>query len=602
MKTTIRRPFPFFELIPLVVWLLVAPTLVSAAEGETADYHYIVLSLDENGYVEPVFHRRVQLAQPRVSVTENELSQEQARNFDNPDTRHESLIVRVFQDNEVVYRDVVSVIRTLRGEFHGKATESGFAIEHTRHWVGHPAVAVRVPVVEGAMLEIEGRHRSFFSLDSIEAESDALPLADFSPAATISEDDDRTKRLAATGNPANRVDLLIMGDGYTAAQSAQFNADAAAVETAFFSITPYAEYANYVNTTALFSASSQSGADHPPYNASCISGDPSCCADTTMLSDPLAGTFVNTAFDGRFCAYNIHRLLVVSNSKILAAAAAVPDWDAIFVVVNDTTYGGSGGSIAVASMHPSAPDVIRHEYGHSFTGLADEYESAYPGYPGCSDLTSPACEANVTDVTSRPLIKWGPWIDPSTPVPTPEGSGYGADVGLFEGARYLSSGMYRPRESCLMRALGVGFGEVCSQAYILKLYAGGWGVPASGIDIIEPGSESPPTGTVPTSGSVTLSVTLLEPVGGPPVNVVWTVDSVVQNGQTESSFTFHPSGSGNFLVAITVTDTTSMVHSAMAGSSLSSSRQWTVQATTTDVIFTDDFEGGTTGAWSSAVP
>jgi len=125
MKTTIRRPFPFFELIPLVVWLLVAPTLVSAAEGETADYHYIVLSLDENGYVEPVFHRRVQLAQPRVSVTENELSQEQARNFDNPDTRHESLIVRVFQDNEVVYRDVVSVIRTLRGEFHGKATESG---------------------------------------------------------------------------------------------------------------------------------------------------------------------------------------------------------------------------------------------------------------------------------------------------------------------------------------------------------------------------------------------------------------------------------------------------------------------------------------------
>ena len=153
-----------------------------------------------------------------------------------------------------------------------------------------------------------------------------------------------------------------------------------------------------------------------------------------------------------------------------------------------------------------------------------------------------------------------------------------------------------------MRSLGVGFGEICSQAYVLKLFDGGWGLPSSCIDIIEPGSESPPTGTVPTSGSVTLSVTLLEPVGGPPVNVVWTVDSVVQGGQTGPSFTFHPPGSGNFQVAITATDATSLVHSAMAGSSLISSRQWTVQVTATDLIFSDGFENGATTAWSITNP
>jgi hypothetical protein len=152
-------------------------------------------------------------------------------------------------------------------------------------------------------------------------------------------------------------------------------------------------------------------------------------------------------------------------------------------------------------------------------------------------------------------------------------------VGLFEGARYLASGMYRPRDAqCLMRALGYPFCEICAQSYVLKLYEGGWGVPGSGIDLIEPGSESPGVGTVQTNGAVTFSVDLLQPEVAPNLDVVWRVDGEVQTGQTGASFTFTPPASGRFEVELEVTDRTTLVNPAMAGSSMSTSRQWTVQS------------------------
>ena len=143
----------------------------------------------------------------------------------------------------------------------------------------------------------------------------------------------------------------------------------------------------------------------------------------------------------------MYRLLVVNTSKVLAAAAAMPDWDEIMVIVNDPTYGGSGGSLAVISTNGAAVQVAQHEYGHTFSRLADEYTTPFPGYPACSDMSGPACEPNVTDQTSRALIKWFPWIDAGTPIPTPNQTAYRRVVGLFQGARYLGTGMYRPKSA-----------------------------------------------------------------------------------------------------------------------------------------------------------
>ena len=88
---------------------------------------------------------------------------------------------------------------------------------------------------------------------------------------------------------------------------------------------------------------------------------------------------------------------MLNNSLVFAAAAAVPDWDHILVMVNDETYGGAGGVVSVVSTHSLAADIARHEFGHAFTDLADEYDTPFPAFPSCSDLSGPACEANVTD-------------------------------------------------------------------------------------------------------------------------------------------------------------------------------------------------------------
>jgi hypothetical protein len=65
-------------------------------------------------------------------------------------------------------------------------------------------------------------------------------------------------------------------------------------------------------------------------------------------------------------------------------------------------------------------------------------------------------------------------------------------------------------------------------------------------------------------------------VGGPPLGVAWYVDGVPDPTAHSSSYIFVPSGPGNFQVRLEVTDETPLVHPAMAGTSLRSSRGWNV--------------------------
>ncbi len=529
--------------------------------------HYIVFEKHSDGTIEPVYYYPVELAAPLQSLSDSQMIDYLAQ----PSRNAERIMVALQTKNEsIVYQDLVEISPWLRGEFHGEAANA--PIDGHILPAESPAFVVRVPRIEGTILVMKDPQLmtiAQFDLARLAAET---PLIILDPHA-IYEDQ------SLTGPAANRVDFLIMGDGYTAAQSAQFDTDAANIASQFFSISPYSVYQNYFNIHTLFTASSQSGADHPPYNPSCGYTDPTCCGDSAMLSDPLQGQMVNTAFDGRFCAYWSHRLLVVNDSKVMAAAAAVPDWDTIMVIVNDTTYGGSGGITTVISMHSLASQIAQHEFGHSFVDLADEYETAYPGYPSCSDITSPPCESNVTDVTNRPQIKWSPWILATTPIPTPETGTYEGLVGLFEGARYLTTGMFRSGLSCIMRSLGSPFCQVPSQSYVLKLYNGGWGVPAGGINLIEPGSTSPGTPLILTHPATQLfQADILGPIGGPPVQISWLDNGIPIPGASSNTLTYNTNASspGLHLITLQVKDMTSLVHPGMAGMALEDEYTWDV--------------------------
>lgn len=555
-------------LIAVAVALLFASPLVHAVPA-----HYIVFELADDGAAVPVFYTQVDLA----------TDESRAATLDGAT----SSVDRIgWQTSRAGMRGPLAQIEVptrLR-------VESADGDELQRHDVAAPtrAFALRLPLTQADHVEIIGEHSvQQFDLATLARDATQLPLAN-QPLARAPAD----ARAGATtaANSANRLDVLLLGDGYTAAEAATFAQHAETLRSAMFAVTPYKEYASFVNWQPGFVASAQSGADHPPYQAGCTTS--ACCADTAAQNDPRAGTFVSTALDARFCVSQIHRTLYATQSKVLAAAAGFPDWDKILVTVNDPVYGGAGGSFAVLSAHAQAPRIVIHEFGHSFTGLADEYTTPYPGFPPCTDTAgSLDCEPNVTNQTNASLVKWRDWFTNGIAIPTPAGTG---GTGLFQGARYLTSGMYRPTDTlCLMRALGTNFCTVCRQEYVLALYRGGFGSPDNGIDLIEPHSEQPSASTpVPYARGTqrTFTASLLRPSVGD-LRIEWLLDGTVIPGADATTYTFQQSAAtpATRSLELRVTDLTSFVKPYAAEDWLVHRRTWTLQIGD-DRLFADDFE------------
>jgi len=361
------------------------------------------------------------------------------------------------------YRQTIAVERYIRGEFPGANGE----IEGHRIPVSRYTFAATLPYLgPGSTLRatLVTRTRTV-SGDRVAVRA---PSARRTPGAAA--------RLTGfpSGPARNRVDLVLMGDGYTKAQKKAFRADAKAAADELFATHPYSTYKRYFNVVTVFKPSQQSGADEPRYQSGCDAGTThpiACCPDPSAGG---ASVYRATRYNSSYCYYGIDRLLVPMRSNRLMndATKAYPRWDHLVVIVNDDKYGGSGGAIATTSTNPSGIEVVKHELGHSLMNLADEYSDA-AAYPPCSDRkrggVTTKCQPNVTDVTSRRKLKWREWVKRSTPIPT--SSPRSPDVvGLFEGAYYSPDTYYRSCDSCIMRALGTPFGAVAAEQMPVSLY------------------------------------------------------------------------------------------------------------------------------------
>jgi len=288
--------------------------------------------------------------------------------------------------------------------------------------------------------------------------------------------------LQVSGDPANRINLVLLGDGYREADQAKLTQDARAWLAAFRQTAPFANYANYFNIKLVHLVSAEDGAANGMYGLG------------TLRSTVLGATFQNANPSGQAPDY---RLLVVDNARALAVALArAPECTRVMVLVNDTKYGGSGGTIPVFSANPASCAIALHEFGHAFGGLADEY--------ACGDTSPlPASLETFPNVTAQPgSIKWAAWINPGTPLPTPA---FCPDLGLFEGAYYHDTGVFRPRPSCRMRCLTDTFCEVCSEAIVRSIY-----------------NQVRPVDTLTADGG---ALTLTRPVPLPDTfQIAWTVD------------------------------------------------------------------------------
>ena len=530
--------------------------------------HYVVFEIDSAGRVEPLYHALVRMHAQARSILAAQAG---------PTTRLEhSVQWQLWRKGELVgsYR---SALAPLRSELARVPSVDNRIVSVP---VGEPearAFVVRIPVDTGDGVR--------FGDAAAPQRFDLAELA--GSASTLREAHVPQVRVPIGGPPGNRLDLLVFGDGYTSAQQAKFSGDTGLLRDVLFAKTPYMDYASFINWMPAFLASVQAGADHPPYLAGCTHAG--CCADPAAQDDPLGGQFVDTAFDATFCYAQSHRTLVVDYGKVYATAAAYPDWDAILVVVNDPVYGGTGGGVATISMHPAAGEVLLHELGHSITGLADEYSTPYPGYPPCSDSGgSSPCEANVTNQAGAGLVKWRDWFASGNPIPTPPGV---AGVGLFQGARYQSVGMYRPVDTqCEMQFLEKPFCPVCRQEYVRVLQLGGWGVPDGGIDLIEPGSESPaPDQQVVVSAGETrdFAVDLLWPDIGA-LDVQWWLDGVLVEDSGADRYSWQaPLVPGDHALELRVRDVSPYVSTPLP----ERSRTWMIRVVGGDVrVFRDGFE------------
>ncbi|MFF2809636.1 M64 family metallopeptidase [Streptomyces sp. NPDC058000] len=266
--------------------------------------------------------------------------------------------------------------------------------------------------------------------------------------------DGQVTKVIDNGDTKDRLDVVVIGDGYTADQLDQFHTDAKEKWNDFLGVEPYRTYQKLFNVWTVDAVSAESG----------VSGDPG--KDVTR----------NTALGAHFWCDGLERLLCIDQQKVDAYVAKAPQADLVLVLANSSKYGGAGyneasptlgyDGIATAAAHnQDSSQVAVHETGHSLGKLADEY--FYPGVPEYEQYTGPEKpEANSSVLTADGMAgaraKWYRWLGETSPD--------GGTVGAYEGGNYYVKGLYRPTDDSLMRTLGKPFNLPGAEAMIAGFY------------------------------------------------------------------------------------------------------------------------------------
>jgi hypothetical protein len=299
------------------------------------------------------------------------------------------------------------------------------------------------------------------------------------------------------GEPRDKVDLLLMGDGYTAAEMEKWHRDAKRMAELLFAVSPFKERRQDFNVWAV---------DTP--------------AEDAGVSRPSDGVYHRSPLRAGYDAFGSERYVLSFDNKRIREAAAGAPYEFLEILINDRKYGGGGIHnlyATVAADNAFTPYVFVHEFGHHFAGLADEYYTSPVAYEAASSERPEPWEPNVT--ADPKAGKWKELLTAGLPLPTPwdkeafetqsrdiqarrrairaqhrpeeemealfreerekntkmlAAGPHGGNVGAFEGALYEAKGYYRPQTDCIMFSRDeVGFCAVCRRAIerVIDLYA-----------------------------------------------------------------------------------------------------------------------------------
>jgi IgA Peptidase M64/Peptidase M64 N-terminus len=246
------------------------------------------------------------------------------------------------------------------------------------------------------------------------------------------------------GDPAVKVDIVILPEGYTENEMEEFKNDCNKFAGYLFAVSPYSENKDKFNIWGVEAPSPEEGTDIPANNV-------------------WKKTLMNTSF----YTFDEERYLMTADYKSVRDLAANAPYDQIYILVNTDKYGG--GSIynyysVCAAKNYYSEYVFTHEFGHGFAFLADEYYTSDVAYNDFYPLDVEPLEPNITTLVNF-ASKWKDMVSTGTPIPTPETSKYKDSVGVFEGGGYVAKGVYRPMEDCSMKTASVNnFCPVCRHA------------------------------------------------------------------------------------------------------------------------------------------
>lgn len=310
------------------------------------------------------------------------------------------------------------------------------------------------------------------------------------------------------GDPQKKVDVAIIAEGYTKDELGKFRADLEKFSQILFTQEPFKSSKEKFNIYGVYKPSEESGTDNPPANI-----------------------FKNTVLSTTFNSLGSERYLLTEDNKTLRDLAAHVPYDALFIMVNHSRYGGGGiynWCCTFTADNQWHKYLFLHEFGHSFAGLADEYYTSDTAYEDFFKPSVEPVEPNITALLDTTNIKWKKWLSSGITLPSywekkefeemdykwqaerralnskiaelkknraPKNEILAAEeeynlkdkqhavevdlflqktknhgiVGAFEGGGYLPKGLYRPMIDCIMFSKGdKPFCKVCEEA-ILKV-------------------------------------------------------------------------------------------------------------------------------------
>ena len=200
-------------------------------------------------------------------------------------------------------------------------------------------------------------------------------------------------------NPGKKVDIVILGDGYTSEQRAKFANDLNRYKDILFAIEPFSSQKSNFNIYGIFAASPDSGVD-----------------------EPTKKIYRKTTFSTTFNSLDSPRYLLTEDNKTIRDYAALVPYDIILIMINSDRYGGGGIYNSFCTFTSDGPwneHILLHEFGHTFAGLADEYFSSDEAYEEFFPRGIEPKEPNITALLNPDSVKWKIYLSPDIAIPTP---------------------------------------------------------------------------------------------------------------------------------------------------------------------------------------